>query len=191
MWVQIKATSDSIEIELDKNRPTSFASKEAELEWDRASAQKALRFIDLVESGQYIPPEIVRKIEEKSVRTPEEEQILKQFLQESNRREKVGTFPCHLFYCHAHEILLLQMRWLRVEKKLVDLNAAIRLALHHQDPDIERCVSLIDELDLLAVQPLMLKKLPDVVSTIRKVRKYTGPRSETPNSKVINTNWKL
>ena len=67
MWVQIKATSDSIEIELDKNRPTSFASKEAELEWDRASAKKALRFIDLVESGQYVPPEIVRKIEEKSI----------------------------------------------------------------------------------------------------------------------------
>ena len=77
MWVQIKATSDSIEINMDKDRPIQFESKAHEVEWDRVAAKNALRLKKLVESGQFIPPEILQKLEAKANRTPEEEAILK------------------------------------------------------------------------------------------------------------------
>jgi hypothetical protein len=51
MWVCIKATGELIEINLNKNRPISFDSKDAEIQWDRASAVNALLFRDRVESG--------------------------------------------------------------------------------------------------------------------------------------------
>merc|ERR1712156_986188 len=49
MWVQIKATSDSIEINMDNDRPLSFGSGADEVEWDRIAAKNALRLKKLVE----------------------------------------------------------------------------------------------------------------------------------------------
>ncbi len=92
IWVQVKATNDSIEIDLGKKKPAQFESKEQELEWDRTSAKNALKFKQLVESGQFIPDEIRQKLENKLKRTPEEEQILKQGLELANHREKVTAF---------------------------------------------------------------------------------------------------
>ena len=36
----------------------------------------------------------------------------------------------------------------------------------------------------LAIKPLMLKKQPDIVTTVRKMRKYIGPREPEPNPQV-------
>jgi len=52
MWVCIKATGELIEINLDRDRPYSFDSKDAEIQWDRASAINAITFCKAVESGQ-------------------------------------------------------------------------------------------------------------------------------------------
>jgi len=163
MWIQIKATSDSIEINMDKDKP-NFESQVEEVEWDRETAKNALRFKKLVETGQYIPNEILKKLESKINRTPEEEDILKHNIELSNIKEK--------------------MRWMKLEKKIVDLDIAIRSALHHEEPDMARCISLISELQSLAIQPLMLKKLPNIVMTLRKVRKYIGPIKPHPDPKV-------
>ena len=88
MWIQIKATSDSIEINMDKDKP-NFESQVEEVEWDRETAKNALRFKKLVETGQYIPNEILKKLESKINRTPEEEDILKHNIELSNIKEKV------------------------------------------------------------------------------------------------------
>ena len=48
MWVQVKATGDVVEINLDKDRPISFESKDAELQWDRATAKNALKLKEKV-----------------------------------------------------------------------------------------------------------------------------------------------
>ena len=74
---------------------------------------------------------------------------------------------------------------MKLEKKIVDLDIAIRSALHHEEPDMDRSISLISELQSLAIQPLMLKKLPNIVMTLRKVRKYVGPIKPHPDPKVI------
>jgi len=164
MWVQIKATSDAIEINMDKDRPISFESKAQEVEWDRLTAKNALRLKLLVETGQYIPPEILQKLEAKVNRTPEEEAILKHNIEISNIKEK--------------------MRWMKMEKRIVDLDIAIRSALHHEEPDMARSLVLISELHSLAIQPLMLKKLPNIVMTLRKVRKYIGPKTQPQDPKM-------
>jgi hypothetical protein len=65
MCVKVKNTDDMIEINLDKDRPESFESNEVKLEWEMASFRKALKFKKRVESGELIPPEIKKKLEEK------------------------------------------------------------------------------------------------------------------------------
>ena len=42
----------------------------------------------------------------------------------------------------------------------------------------------ISELQQLAIQPLMLKKIPNIVMTLRKVRKYIGPVTPHPDPQV-------
>lgn len=168
MWVQVKGTGDMIEINLDKDRPSKFDSKEAEVQWERATAKNALKFKEKVESGLFVPDEIRRKLEQKVNRTPQEEEILLKDKQLSNRKEKV--------------------RWLKVEQRLVDLDIALKMSLHYLNPEMEKCLELLTELHTLAVTPLMLKKQPEVVTTIRKLRKYIGPQEPHPDQKV-NDEW--
>ena len=107
MWIQIKATSDSIEINMDKEKP-NFESQVEEVEWDRETAKNALNFKRLVESGQFIPPEILKKLESKINRTPEEEDILKHNIEISNIKEKVrknysyGVSKLHIDFYFFH-----------------------------------------------------------------------------------------
>ena len=47
-----------------------------------------------------------------------------------------------------------------------------------------KCLELLDELYQMPITPLMLKKQPDIVTTIRKLRKYIGPQTEPSDPKV-------
>jgi len=157
MWVKVKNTDDLIEINLDKDRPESFESNEAKLEWEMASARKALKFKKRVESGEFIPPEIKKKLEEKERMSEEDRAVLARERQLERRKQK--------------------LRWLKIEQKLVDIDIAVKTALHLERPAPDRCISALEELNELAVVPLMLKKQPDIVTTIRRLRKYIGPQS--------------
>jgi len=163
MWVHVKATGDMLEIDLDRDRPISFESKDAEVQWERATANNALKFKESVESGQFIPEEIRKKLEQKINRTPQEEEILQKEKQMQSRKEKV--------------------RWLRVEQRLIDLDIAIKTAVHYEHPNMPKCLELLDELYQMPITPLMLKKQPDIVTTIRKLRKYIGPQTEPSDPK--------
>lgn len=155
MWVQVKATGDMIEINLDKDRPAKFESKEAEIQWEKNTVRNALKFKEKVESGEFIPEEIRKKLEAKVNRTPEEEEILKKERTLMNRKEKI--------------------KWLKIEQHLVDLDIAIKTALHIRNPNVDKCLEALNELNVMSIAPLMLKKQPDIVNTIRKCRKYIGP----------------
>ena len=73
---------------------------------------------------------------------------------------------------------------MKMEQKIVDIDIDIKMALHYQIPDMDRCITLAGELQSLAIKPLMLKKQPDIVTTVRKMRKYIGPREPEPNPQV-------
>ena len=70
-------------------RPVKFDSKDAEIQWEKATAKNALKFKQSVESGEFIPEEIRKKIEAKSVRTDKEEELLKKEKVLACRKEKV------------------------------------------------------------------------------------------------------
>ena len=72
-------------------RPVKFDSKDAEIQWDKATAKNALKFKQSVESGEFIPEEIKKKIEAKSVRTEKEEELLRKEKVQAGRKEKVST----------------------------------------------------------------------------------------------------
>ena len=78
------------------------------------------------------------------------------------------------------------MRWLKVEQKLVDLDIAVKTALHLERPAPDRCISALEELSDLEVAPLMLKKQPDIVTTIRSV----GSAVEETNKTRIKRKYK-
>merc|ERR1711936_1234592 len=162
VWVQFKATGDTIEINPDKSKPQNL-SKEEEIEWERSASKNVLKFKNLVETGQLIPSEIRQKLEAKTHRTPQEEEILRNEKILCNKREKV--------------------RFLMVEQKITDLDIALKMALHHEKPDLKRCITISEEVQKLAIVPLMLKKHPEIVATIRRMRKYLGPREPHPNPK--------
>jgi len=168
MWVHVKPTGDMLEINLDKDRPANFDSKEAEIQWEKATAKNALKFKQTVESGEFIPEEIRKKLEEKAVRTPKEEEILKKEKVLACRKEKV--------------------RWLKVEQRLIDLDVAIKTALHYQHPNMTKCLEHLEELTAMPVAPLMFKKQPEIVTTMRKLRKYIGPEDE-PADPEVGLEW--
>ena len=44
LYVQVKGTEDMIEIDVDKNRPKNFASKEEANDWEEKTLRDILRF---------------------------------------------------------------------------------------------------------------------------------------------------
>jgi len=156
MWVKVKSTSDLIEINLDKEKPESFESKHAETEWEMATARNAIKFKNKVESGEFIPPEIRNRLLEKGALTPKEKEMLKKDEALQKRKEK--------------------LRWLKIEQRVVDLDISIKTALHMERPSPQSCISALEDLSELAIKPLMIKKQPDIVTTIRRLRKYVGPQ---------------
>ena len=60
-----------------------------------------------------------------------------------------------------------KLRWLKIEQKLVELDIEVQTALSMERPDPDRCITALDELNALAIVPLMLKKHPRIVTTIR------------------------
>jgi len=168
MFVHVKDTGDMLEINLNKDRPVKFDSKDAEIQWDKATARNALKFKQSVESGEFIPEEIKKKIEAKSVRTEKEEELLRKEKVLAGRKEKI--------------------RWLKVEQRLVDIDIDIKTALHYKRPDMKKCLEHLDELLTMPVAPLMFKKQPDIVTTIRKLRKYIGPEDD-PVDKAMAQEW--
>lgn len=158
-----------IEIDMDKDRPVKFDSKDAEVQWERATANNALKFKETVESGQFLPPEIRQKLEEKIYRTPQEEEILQKEKLLQSRKEKT-----------RHE---------KIEHRLVELDMAIKHSVHFEHPNMPKCLKLMDEMHQMSITPLMLKKQPHVVTTVRKLRKYIGPQNEPIDSKLAE-DWK-
>lgn len=68
---------------------------------------------------------------------------------------------------------------MKIEQRLVDLDLAIKQSLHYLRPEMGACLEALAELGTLSLTPLMLKKQPDIVTTIRKLRKYVGPQNDS------------
>lgn len=64
--------------------------------------------------------------------------------------------------------------FLKLERELVELNWEIKSCVGLACADPERCVGLMDQYQKLKVTPTMLKKNPNCVETMKRLRKYVG-----------------
>ena len=81
--------------------------------------------------------------------------------------------------------LFFQIRWLRVEQRISDLDREIKASVHYQKPDMETCLKQLEELQTLAVTPFMFKKQPAIVQTMRMLTKYCGPAATSRDLQVL------
>ena len=68
-----------------------------------------------------------------------------------------------------------KLAWLQTEVTILDLDRNIKLSLNNSNPQMIKCSGLLLELLQMEMKPLMLIKHPDILMTIRKLRKYVGP----------------
>jgi hypothetical protein len=77
-----------------------------------------------------------------------------------------------------------QIRWLRAEQKLIDLDLELKKSVHFQTPNMELCLKRLKELQTLSVAAFMLKKQPAIVQTVKMLQKYCGPSTPSQDQKV-------
>lgn len=144
-WVQIR---------LDDERPTSFQSEEARRLWDAATARNAERLKAQIELGEYLPDTIKKQLEGKVDLTDAQKKELKKETELNRKRGK--------------------LRWLKQEAHLLELDAKIRGSLSLSRADARLCLQLMDEMLYVNIDPLMLKKHPNIVETVKKLQRYIG-----------------
>lgn len=64
--------------------------------------------------------------------------------------------------------------FLKLERQLVELNLEIKSCVGLARADPEKCVELMEQYQKLKVTPTMLKKNPNCVETMKRLRKYVG-----------------
>ncbi|XP_035916017.1 PC4 and SFRS1-interacting protein-like isoform X2 [Anopheles stephensi] len=63
---------------------------------------------------------------------------------------------------------------LKLERQLVELNLEIKSSVKLNGADPERCVKLMEQYENLSVTSTILKKNPNCVETMKRLRKYVG-----------------
>ncbi|XP_052894645.1 hepatoma-derived growth factor-related protein 2-like isoform X2 [Anopheles moucheti] len=63
---------------------------------------------------------------------------------------------------------------LKLERQLVELNLEVKSSVKLNGADPERCVKLMEQYENLSVTPTILKKNPNCVETMKRLRKYVG-----------------
>lgn len=64
---------------------------------------------------------------------------------------------------------MLFFRWLRIEAQLLQLDAQIKSNLGLDRANTDKCLQAMDEILALSIDPLMLKKHPHIVETVKRV----------------------
>lgn len=70
----------------------------------------------------------------------------------------IFNFTCIIFF-----------RWLRIEAQLLQLDAQIKSNLGLDRANTDKCLQAMDDILALSIDPLMLKKHPHIVETVKRV----------------------
>lgn len=143
-----------VKVKLNLKRPATFKNEKARIQWEASVIKDGKELKAKIESGECIPEVVKKEFEEKyHARVLQIEQNKKNLMLD-DKKEKLA--------------------YLKAETQLLDLDVRIKtsLGLKHANP--EACLHTLDELLELKLNPLMLKKHPEVVETIKKMRKYVG-----------------
>lgn len=143
-----------VKVKLNLKRPATFKSEKARIQWEANVIKDGKELKAKIESGECIPEVVKKEFEEKYHARVQQIEQNKKSLMLDDKKEKLS--------------------YLKAETQLLDLDVRIKtsLGLKHAVP--EACLNTLDELLELKLNPLMLKKHPEVVETIKKLRKYVG-----------------
>ncbi|XP_012264964.2 PC4 and SFRS1-interacting protein isoform X2 [Athalia rosae] len=145
-------------IKLDVDRPKSFENEDARVQWDRAKAKTAMKLKTQLESGSILPEQVKDALDFNVHVDGDEKEISSKnaVLQDKKYR----------------------LRWLRIESQLLQLDAQIKSNLGLDRADTDKCLHAMDDMLALPIDPLMLKKHPQIVETVRRLRRYIGNLAE-------------
>nr|XP_050852068.1 hepatoma-derived growth factor-related protein 2 isoform X2 [Vespula vulgaris] len=141
-------------IKLDVDRPKSFVSESARTQWDWTTARNAMKLKAQLESGEILPEQVKESLH-CNIYVPEDEKRL---------LEKDGNIHPQTY----------KLRWLRMEALLLQLDAQIKSNLGLERANADKCLEAMDEVLSLSLDPLMLKKHPHIVETVKRLRRYVG-----------------
>lgn len=141
-------------IKLDQDKPKSFESEKARNQWEWTTARNAMKLKAQLESGEILPEQVKDSLDF-NVNVPDEEKRL--LTKDGAVHRKTN-----------------KLRWLRIEAQLLHLDAQIKsnLGLDRANPD--KCLQAMDDMLSLPIDPLMLKKHPRIVETVKRLRRYIG-----------------
>ncbi|CAH2229337.1 jg17086 [Pararge aegeria aegeria] len=143
-----------IGIKLFQSRPTTFKNDSARLQWDKQAARNALTLKSQLEKGHITPQSVLAQLVMDLNLTDEEKATLDKDRETEEKKSRV--------------------HFLKVEMKLIELDAKIKTCLCLEKADTELCLKLLDELMALDIKPLMLLKHPTTPETIKRMRAYVG-----------------
>ncbi|XP_076636162.1 JIL-1 anchoring and stabilizing protein isoform X1 [Colletes latitarsis] len=157
-------------IKLDMDKPKSFESEKARAQWEWSTARNAMRLKAQLESGEILP-EQVKDCLDFNVHVPDEEKRL--LAKDGALHRKTN-----------------KLRWLRIEAQLLQLDANIKsnLGLDRANPDV--CLQAMDDMLSLTIDPLMLKKHPHIVETVKRLRRYIGNLADWKLNEEEEANFK-
>jgi Lens epithelium-derived growth factor (LEDGF)/PWWP domain len=152
-----------------RSKPTKAANNDHESDIDSSTNDAKDASIDekTSKSGRKIKPKKFDDDSKDDIVTPPQKRKFNLSAESKAKIAKTETSP-------AGESDGISAKILQIECQLVDLDYHIKssVALDLADPD--RCIELLDEYKKLALTPLMLKKNPQCVETIKRLRRYVG-----------------
>ena len=75
-----------------------------------------------------------------------------------------------------------KIEWLKTEATLAQYGLDIQKCLSLQNPQFDRCMEILKDLNNLKISQLMLKKQPHVVKSIHKICTYVGTSDRTEDN---------
>ncbi|XP_011172605.1 PC4 and SFRS1-interacting protein isoform X2 [Solenopsis invicta] len=141
-------------IKLDTDRPKSFENEQARTQWEWSTARNAMKLKLQLESGEILPEQVKDSLDF-NVPVPEDEKRL---------LTKDGAVHRKTY----------KLRWLRIEAQLLQLDAQIKSNLGLDRANTDQCLRAMDDILALSIDPLMLKKHPHIVETVKRLRRYIG-----------------
>uniref|UniRef100_A0A1B6HJS5 PWWP domain-containing protein n=1 Tax=Homalodisca liturata TaxID=320908 RepID=A0A1B6HJS5_9HEMI len=145
---------EEVRLKLNLNKPVVFKSEKARLEWEAKVLEDGKTLKAQIESGEVLPESVKKEIQEKY---QDKLVQLEQKMACDDKKEK--------------------LEYLKVEAQLLDIDVRIKSSLSLKQAEPESCLKCLDEFLGLKLSPLMFKKHPELVDTIKKLRKYVGNTS--------------
>ena len=122
-----------------------------------------MKFKKKVESGEFVPPEILKRLEERALKSPQERESLDRARKLERSKDKLRRVKLYIVFINLFILFLrfpsrlllnllififLFLRWLKIEQRLLELDIAVKTSLNIKRPSPDRLIFLNQSGDL-------------------------------------------